>query len=480
MCNPTFSSTTNRITSSGYTFDASGNTTADPLSRTFVYDGENKQTSVSNSGGDIGLYSYDGDGKRIKKIDTTGGTLFLYDAAGKLVEEVFNATPICEEGEKDCEIPGPVTTSYVYAGSRLLTTETSSATTYLTADHLGSPRINTDGSGNVVARHDYMAFGEEIFTALTAQRTSGVGYPGGDGVRKQFTGYERDSETGLDFAQARTFSSTLGRFTTADSLLGSGNPVNPQTLNRYIYCFNNPLDLVDSGGEWPTVRHQAFINEAFQGLSTSERALMMAGSNSVDTLFATGGYIDIPITLISGEAPKHAMTPGGMGRDEAIDHAEDWIEGNLQTALSNARGGMLGAMFSFGKGAHTLMDSTSPSHTGFQEYKYPNTGNPIDDALTWIQEMLEHKRQEDRDPTPEETSNTIMLLRSHYLATFGLREFQRAVPNQDDQNNVIEFMRRLGLGFSDGGLPTDFKIKRTRPRTVDSPIPGSKKDDNTA
>ena len=33
---------------------------------------------------------------------------------------------------------------------------------YLTTDHLGSPRINTDQNGAVMARHDYQPFGEEI------------------------------------------------------------------------------------------------------------------------------------------------------------------------------------------------------------------------------------------------------------------------------------------------------------------------------
>jgi len=88
---------------------------------------------------------------------------------------------------------------------------------YLTADHLGSPRINTDQSGAVTARHDYLPFGEEIFTSLTAQRTTAVGYSG-DTIRKQFTGYERDTETGLDFAQARMYASFHGRFLSPDPL----------------------------------------------------------------------------------------------------------------------------------------------------------------------------------------------------------------------------------------------------------------------
>jgi RHS repeat-associated protein len=70
-------------------------------------------------------------------------------------------------------------------------------------------------------------------------------------VRKQFTGYERDREIALDFAEARTYSQIIGRFTAVDPLRESAKPEVPQTLNRYIYCVNNPLILVDPSGALP-------------------------------------------------------------------------------------------------------------------------------------------------------------------------------------------------------------------------------------
>ncbi len=68
LTNPTISTTNNRLTSTGWTYDASGNTTGDPQSQTFIYDGENKQVEVKNSSSaTIGQYAYDGDGRRVKK-----------------------------------------------------------------------------------------------------------------------------------------------------------------------------------------------------------------------------------------------------------------------------------------------------------------------------------------------------------------------------------------------------------------------------
>jgi RHS repeat-associated protein len=63
------------------------------------------------------------------------------------------------------------------------------------------------------------------------------------------TTYERDVELELDFAQARYYSNHHGRFTGVDPLLESAEPALPQTWNRYIYCLNNPINLVDPDGQ---------------------------------------------------------------------------------------------------------------------------------------------------------------------------------------------------------------------------------------
>jgi RHS repeat-associated protein len=130
----------------------------------------------------------------------------------------------------------------------------SSASTvqWLVADHLGTPRMILDEWGNLAAikRHDYLPFGEELF-APTGGRTAAQGYSGGDGVRQQFTQKERDVETGLDYFLARYYSSIQGRFSSPDPLSSSGRITEPQSWNRYNYCSNNPLNIVDpSGLDW--------------------------------------------------------------------------------------------------------------------------------------------------------------------------------------------------------------------------------------
>ena len=65
-------------------------------------------------------------------------------------------------------------------------------------------------------------------------------------TKQKFTGYERDDESNLDYAQARYYSTTQGRFISTDPLNGAANV--PQSWNRYAYALNNPLLYTDPTG----------------------------------------------------------------------------------------------------------------------------------------------------------------------------------------------------------------------------------------
>jgi RHS repeat-associated protein len=77
-----------------------------------------------------------------------------------------------------------------------------------------------------------------------ADRTTSVNFE----MQGQFTGKERDAETGLDYFGARYFSGAQGRFTSPDPLMASARTSEPQSWNRYAYAFNNPLKYTDPNG----------------------------------------------------------------------------------------------------------------------------------------------------------------------------------------------------------------------------------------
>jgi RHS repeat-associated protein len=210
--NPTTNVGDNKLIGTNY--DSVGNTKIDANGQTFVYDAENKQTKVVNSQGIIiGEYFYDSSGQRIKKKAnlTNEITIFVYDTSGRIIAEY----------------------------STIIASQLEAKVSYLTKDNLGSPRIITDVSGQIISRHDYMPFGEEIVRNNY----------GADSVRKKFTGYERDTETELDYAQARYYNKKLGRFYSADPENAGANQNKPQSWNAYSYSINNPYRYTDPNGE---------------------------------------------------------------------------------------------------------------------------------------------------------------------------------------------------------------------------------------
>lgn len=106
-----------------------------------------------------------------------------------------------------------------------------------------SSRVRESGSRCVFK----LPFGEELF-AGTGGRTAAQGYSANDGVRQQFTGHQRDTETGLDYFKARYYSSAQGRFTSADAPFADQRQTDPSSWNSYAYVRNNPCNRTDPNG----------------------------------------------------------------------------------------------------------------------------------------------------------------------------------------------------------------------------------------
>lgn len=70
--------------------------------------------------------------------------------------------------------------------------------------------------------------------------------PNGDSQPFGFTGYVKDSESGMYYAGARYYDPAVGRFTAEDP--AAGDVMQPPSLHRYLYSYANPAAYVDPDG----------------------------------------------------------------------------------------------------------------------------------------------------------------------------------------------------------------------------------------
>ncbi|HVS89751.1 MAG TPA: RHS repeat-associated core domain-containing protein [Candidatus Acidoferrum sp.] len=208
---------TNRLPAP-YAYDAAGNMTNDGLN-TLLYNAENRLVTNTQSGA-TSTYSFDGNNLRVKKISGSTTTVYIFSGA-KVIAEYANGAALSSPAKE-----------YIYAGAQLLATIAGATTNYHLADHL-SPRVTTNSSGSIVGQQGHFPFGESWYSQSAT-------------TKWQFTSYERDSESGNDYALARYNINRLGRFSSPDPLPGS--LADPQSLNRFAYGRNDPIGLIDPSG----------------------------------------------------------------------------------------------------------------------------------------------------------------------------------------------------------------------------------------
>ena len=166
---------------------------------------------------------------------------------------------------------------------------------YYIKDHLGSIRSVINDSGTVVESYDYYPFGLKM-----PNRT----FVSGTGSKNQFTGKERDDETGWDYFGARYYYPAIGRWLSVDKKSDLERSVNP-----YVYCINNPLIYIDPDGnvKWGVVgKGCARLLGGVVGVGISGYALAQSGGALAalggTTLFMSSlGMIPLGVTdIISG------------------------------------------------------------------------------------------------------------------------------------------------------------------------------------
>ena len=114
---------------------------------------------------------------------------------------------------------------------------------------------------------------------------------------------ERDNETGLDYFLARYYSSTQGRFTSADAPFADQVESDPQSWNLYAYVRNNPLRFIDLAGDAHYEKDGNWVGDKDGEYDKDLQACWIS-----DKSRELGGYWDFG----GNHAPVLVLPPSGM------------------------------------------------------------------------------------------------------------------------------------------------------------------------
>ncbi|HEX6898270.1 MAG TPA: RHS repeat-associated core domain-containing protein [Thermoanaerobaculia bacterium] len=272
---------TNRLALASY--DASGNVTS-WNGNAYAYDPFNLMWNY-RTGSDEWVYLYTADDERAWSYKTDNTSLWALRGLDNKVLREYTTNGAWS-----------VASDYIHRDGALLAAETPQGLRHFHLDHLGTPRLISDGLGQQKAYHVYYPYGDEA-TAFNQ-----------DTIRAKFTGHERDLNNSagagddLDYMHARFYGPLVGRFMSMDTVQGKSKV--PQTWNRYTYTLSNPLKFIDSDGKFvDIVLDVGFIAYDLydigrslyrgEGVSKTQGLALAADIGGAIVPFASGGGLAI-------------------------------------------------------------------------------------------------------------------------------------------------------------------------------------------
>lgn len=232
--------------------------------------------SYISQGGDYLSLMYGPDKSRCKSVIQRSGE----------VETKYYIGSIYEESIKNGETKQ---TCYIFANGKAIAISESSSVSgsqilYLHHDHLGSVQAYSDASGHLAQELSYDAWGRRRNPATWEYYSSVIEAnalnPWG------FTGHEHIDLFEMVNMDGRMYDPVLGRFLSPDPIVQA--PDLTQGLNRYTYCLNNPLSLVDPTG--------------YSWLSDNWKTLVASCVGIAVSAITAGAGASLGVAIIAGAA----------------------------------------------------------------------------------------------------------------------------------------------------------------------------------
>jgi RHS repeat-associated protein len=281
-------------------------------------------------------YTYDNDGRRVRKFDNTGAAstvVFFHDLDGHLLGE-FDQT-------------GKAIREFVWLGDTLIAVFTPDPVSaanpplvyYVHSDHLNTPRVIVDKNNAIRWRW----FAEPFGTTAAESNPSNLG---NFTFNLRFPGQYFDQESGLHYNWHRYYDPTSGgRYTTSDPIGLAGG------INTYLYSQAAPTMYTDPTGLFTSSTHNEITTAA----------IAIAGSPCQNLPAAVANADWFPGSQAPQNAHWHAMRDGtnpSATVDSARRDYNDFVDGQWKSCTCE---GLARAM-------HAVQDSYARGHANFQPW----------------------------------------------------------------------------------------------------------------
>ena len=335
-------------------YDAAGNPTKWAGGKLFSWTNGRRLSYVTVPGEGNYTYKYDSDGLRTAKLN--GADTQYYILNGRYV------------GEKTVVDGRTFIISYLYDenGSPIGITVNRSPYYFIKniqGDVIGIVNL----SGNVVANYTYDAWGKPLSVYGNNGDITGATQVANLNPFR-YRGYMYDQETGLYYLGSRYYDPAVGRFLNGDI---------PETLtaefenfaqyNLFAYCFNNPINMSDETGTWPSL--SSLTKKIAIGVGA-----VLVGAAVVAATAATGGaaaaFVGAAVAGLKAAAVSGAIGAAVGAGTSAVSHrisTGSW-EGADKAAVNGAVNGFADGFMTGGitAGAGMTVGALGKTSSGIQ------------------------------------------------------------------------------------------------------------------
>lgn len=279
-------------------------------------------------------YSYDPNGLRLSKTDGKRTERYIYDGDSLCAMKV------------DDESGSNIVFFHYDEAHALVGFSVNGKDYFYDRDILGNINAVIDSAGTTLVSYAYGDFGAVTETIADSDEARLVAKVN----PFKFKGYFFDNETGFYYLKSRYYSPELGRFISADGEIGQVGDT--MVMNLFAYCRNNPINLSDEGGNWPSWATKLCIGLAVIAIcAIAVVATGGFGASCIATSMLVGAVKGAVIGAVTG-AIQGAITEGIK--------TGSW-EGALKGALSGAIDGAADG-FMFGAIGGAISGAINPSY----------------------------------------------------------------------------------------------------------------------